>query len=529
MNNYLLSCCFLLLLACQPPSSRSGETQAPTPRPNILLAISDDQSWIHASAYGSEFIETPAFDRIAKEGVLFTHAFTASPGCSPSRAALLTGRNCWQLEHAGTHASAFDKKYPTYPELLQQAGYWVGFTGKGWGPGNFKIGGRTENPAGPAFQEKVAEVPEGIHATDYAANFADFLEKRQPGQPFCFWYGASEPHRVFKKGIGLENGGDPQQVDVPGFLPDHPEIRSDLLDYGFEIEWFDTHLGRMIQLLEAAGELENTLIIVTSDNGMAFPRAKANAYEYGIHMPLAIRWGAKAPGGRVVGDLVGLADLAPTILEAAGVAHPGEFPMAARSLMNVLTSKQEGIVDATRTAAFSARERHSSVRYRSLGYPQRAIRTRDFLYIRNFKPERWPSGAPQKYESDGKTLGPMHGGYHDIDACPTLDFLIENRDHPQMGRFLSLAVAHRPAEELYDMRSDPDCLHNLAADPAFAAQTADHRAQLEAYLLETGDPRMTGKGDIWESYPRYSPLRHFPEPEWAKANPEAVPEVEWLE
>lgn len=529
MKNYLLSCCFLLLLACQPAATSSDATADKTARPNILLAISDDQSWIHASAYGCEFIETPAFDRIANEGVLFTHAFAGSPGCSPSRASLLTGRNCWQLEHAGTHASAFDIKYLTYPELLGQAGYWVGHTGKGWGPGNFKISGRTENPAGPAFQEKEAEVPEGIRATDYAANFEAFLKGRQPDQPFCFWYGASEPHRVFKKGIGLENGGDPQQVEVPGFLPDQPEIRSDLLDYGFEIEWFDTHLGRMIQLLEEAGELENTLIIVTSDNGMAFPRAKANAYEYGIHMPLAIRWGAKVPGGRVVADLVDFPDLAPTILEAAGVAHPGEFPMAGQSLMQVLTSEKAGLVDPTRTAAFSSRERHSSSRYHSLAYPQRAMRTRDFLYIRNFKPERWPAGAPRKYEKDGKTLGPMYGGYHDIDACPTLDFLIENREDPVLGAFLPLAVAYRPAEELYDMRSDPDCLHNLAADPAFAAQTAELRTQLEAYLVETGDARMTGNGDIWETYPRYSPLRSFPEPEWAKANPETVPEVDWLE
>ncbi|MCH2374361.1 MAG: sulfatase, partial [Planctomycetes bacterium] len=259
-------------------------------RPNVLVAISDDQSYPHASAYGYEALHTPAFDRVAKMGVLFQNAFTPAPGCSPMRAAFLTGRHVWQIEHAGTHASTFPAKYEGFQERLGTAGYFVGFTGKGWAPGNWKDTGRATNPAGPEFSKLTLRAPEGIRSTDYAANFAEFLRQRPKGKPFSFWYGASEPHRKFKKGIGREHGLDPAKIVVPGFLPDTPEIRDDILDYCYEVEWFDEHLGRMLNLLEEQGELDNTIVIVTSDNGMAFPRAKANVYEYGIHMPLAVAW-----------------------------------------------------------------------------------------------------------------------------------------------------------------------------------------------------------------------------------------------
>ena len=533
-NNLLLLLGFLAVsLSCQAPTASQTDD-----RPNILLVISDDQSHPHASAYGYQAIQTPGFDRIASEGILFTQAFAASPGCSPSRAALLTGLHCWQLEHAGTHASAFDSKYVSYPELLGEAGYFVGFTGKGWGPGNFEIGGRKENPAGPAWQDKTLEAPEGIANTDYAENFRSFLAAKPNEQPFCFWMGGKEPHRRFKRGIGLEHGKDPEKVVVPEFLPDRPEIRSDILDYCFEIEWFDRHLLKAIQLLEETDMLENTLIIVTSDNGMAFPRAKANAYEYGIHMPFAVRWGKRVQAGRTVNDLIGFVDVAPTILEAAGVNHPGTFPMSGRSFMALLTSNKSGVLEPERNGVYASRERHSSSRYHSLAYPQRALRTDKYLYIRNFKSERWPAGTPQKFgtvnylkfsELENARLGPMHGGYHDIDACPTLDFLIENRDDPEIGHFLGWSVDKRPIEELFDIKADPACLNNLIDDDAHASIKAELSQRLMNYLKQTGDPRATANGDIWETYPRYSRLRKFPVPEWAKAHPQDVPEQTWLE
>jgi len=508
-NRYLLAA---LLGALTLLASACGGEPAVSRRPNILVAISDDQSYPHASAYGASFVNTPAFDRIAREGVLFTNAFAASPGCSPSRAALLTGRHTWQIEQAGTHASSFPAKYVTYPDLLERAGYFVGYTGKGWGPGNWQDF-RPRNPAGLAFDQHENQPPlAGINQTDYAGNFEEFLAQRPADQPFCFWYGAHEPHRVYEKDAGVKAGKQLEAVTVPPFLPDTPEIRSDILDYAVEIEWFDTHLGRMIAMLEQAGELDNTLIIVTADNGMPFPRAKANVYEYGIHMPLAIRWGGRAQPGRVVDDLVGWVDLTATILEAAGVEHTGDYPMMGRSIVDTLESGQQGVVDASRIQVFSARERHSSSRYENWTYPQRALRTPQYLYIRNFRPERWPAGAPQKYDEDG-ALGPTHGGYHDIDGSPALTFLIENRDDASIGRFFHLAVDKRPSEELFDIRQDPGCLNNLAGQQGFAKIRDELRAQLDNYLVETGDPRATGNGDVYEGYIRYSPIRKFPPPQ----------------
>jgi uncharacterized sulfatase len=274
----------------------------------------------------------------------------------------------------------------------------------------------------------------------------------------------------------------------------------------------------MLDRLEEIDELENTIIVITSDNGMAFPSAKANAYEYGVHIPLAIRWGNKIKGGRTVDDLVSLIDLAPTFIEAAtGEEYSeisAEYPMEGNSLMNLFIN-EEAKGNSERKAIFASRERHSSSRWNNLSYPQRSIRTENFLYIRNFKPERWPAGAPQKYESDG-TLGPAHGGYHDIDSCPTFDFMLENRDNPEVRPFFELAVNKRPGEELFDIKNDPYCLVNLAEDPNYKRELLKQRRALGAYLMETSDPRVTGNGDVYEAYVRYSPIRKFPEPDWLK-------------
>ena len=509
-------------------------------RPNILVAISDDQSYPHCSAYGYEAIKTPGFDRVAKAGVLFNNAFTPAPGCSPMRAALLTGRQIWQIENAGTHASSFPIQYDSYQKRLEDAGYFIGYTGKPWSPGNFKASGRTRNPAGPAFAKRKLKAPEGIANTDYAANFDDFLKTRPKDKPFSFWFGAKEPHRAFGKGLGIQNGLDPDKVVVPPFLPDTPEIRSDLLDYCYEIQWFDRHLAKMLDTLRAAGELETTLVVVTSDNGMAFPRAKANCYEYGIHMPLAISWPAKFPGNRSVDDVVSLIDVTATIYDVTGVDPPSKNPISGTSLRNVLASSQSGTVDPERDAIYSGRERHSSSRYNTLGYPQRVIRTPEYLYIRNFRPERWPAGAPRKYgaakypnDADVRKmlLGPMHGGYADIDACPSLDFLVSHADDRQLGRYLQWSVALRPAEELFHIKKDPGCLNNLAGDPEYRDTKDELSRRLIRYLTETNDPRVVASdgGDVFETYPRYSGLRWFPVPDWAQENPESVPRMDWLE
>jgi len=464
-------------------------------RPNILFCISDDQSWLHTSISGCKTVSTPSFDRVAREGVLFTHAFCAAPSCTPSRSAILTGQQIWRLEQGGLLFGALPSKFKVYTDLLEAAGYHVGYTHKGWSPGNYKAGGWDHNPAGSKkySARRVTPPASGVKRTDYAGNFEDFLNDCPPAKPFCFWYGGKEPHRVYEEGSGLRCGKKLEDVEVPAFLPDSPVVRSDILDYCTEIEWFDEHLGKMIRLLEDTGKLDSTIIIVTSDNGMAFPRAKTNLYDYGTRMPLAIRWPAKVKGGRVVDDLVSLTDLAPTFLEAAGLQVAGE--MTGRTLMPVLLSDKSGRIDPKRDRIFTAIERHTLCRPGYVGYPRRAIRTHRWLYIRNYAPDRWPAGDPD-FES------PHQSFYGDIDNGPTKTYMIEHKDDPGVKALFELGFGKRPAEELYDVTADPGQIRNLAANPAYASIKRTLCNQLEKYQRQTYDPRIEGKSP-WDNYPYY--------------------------
>ena len=489
-----------------PCSSEEGDSQPSARRksPNILLAITDDQSYFQTGRAGSESVRTPAFDRIARQGVWFPKGFCASPGCSPSRAALLTGKYPWQLGPAGTHGSSFPKEHVVFVDRLEAAGYATGYTGKGWGPGNWKVSGRERNPCGPAFNalrnRKKSEL--AVSSTDYAANFGAFLETRGDGQPFFFWYGAHEPHRQYRKGSGVAAGKKLADATVPDYLPDLPEVRSDLLDADLEIEHADGHLARMIERLEQIGELENTLIVATSDNGTPFPRAKANAYEDGFHVPLAISWRVRVPGGRVCDELVSLIDLAPTFLEAAGVAVPSDA--TGRSLLALLESGGADLIEPRREAVFAARERHSSSRHGNLGYPQRAMRTKDWLLIWNPRPERWPAGHPAGFRG-----APF--GFYDIDGCPTKTLLCERRENAQIARYFQLATAKRPEYELFHVQEDPGCVRDLARIAEHGKHLERLRRAMHEYLKKTGDPRVGDEGDVFESYPRLrGTIRKFP-------------------
>jgi len=162
--------------------------EAAESRPNILFCISDDQSYAHAGANGDPVVKTPGFDRVAREGLRFIHAFCDAPTCGPSRSAILTGQPIWRLEEAGNIHSTLPAKFATYTELLEDVGYAIGFTGKGWSPGRLEAGGRTTNPAGPRFEGKELKPPfKGMTKNDYAGNFDDFFAQVSKDQPFCFW------------------------------------------------------------------------------------------------------------------------------------------------------------------------------------------------------------------------------------------------------------------------------------------------------------------------------------------------------
>src|SRR3954451_14774715 len=314
-------------------------------RPNILFVIADDWGFGHAGAYGCKWINTPAFGRGAREGTRFTRAFTSNPKCSPCRATILTGRNTWQLKEAINHYSIFPNEFAIYPAELERAGYFVGMTGKGWGPGDFKSTGFAHNPAGREYQEHKADPPySGIGRIDYAKNFEAFLAEKKNNQPFCFWFGGQEPHRVYEQGSGVRSGKKLADVTLPAYLPDNPVVRGDLLDYALEVEYFDSHIARALKKLEEIGELDNTVVVVTSDHGMPFPRVKGQIYEAGYHIPLAVRWGKNITGGRVVDDFINTRDFAPTFLQAAGLEIAGS--MTGRSFLDVLRSPKAGTVDS---------------------------------------------------------------------------------------------------------------------------------------------------------------------------------------
>lgn len=467
-------------------------------RPNILFFISDDQSYAHTGANGDPVVSTPAFDRVAREGLRFVHAFCDAPTCGPSRSAILTGQPIWRLEEAGNIHSTLPAKFDTYTELLQKAGYAIGHTGKGWSPGRIEAGGRTVNPAGPAFRAKSLTPPqEGMSRLDYAENFRDFLKLVSPDQPFCFWLGTYESHRGFEQGAGIKNGKDPEKTVVPPFLPDHDIVRSDMLDYLVEVEYFDSVVEKSLGILEQTGQLDNTIIVITSDHGMPFPRAKASLYDAGSRVPLAIRWprGIRQPG-RVVDAFVNLSDLAPTFLEAAGVEAP--TMMTARSLVDVFQARA---TDA-RGAAFIAMERHDGCRQGGKGYPSRAIRTKDFLYIHNFEPTRWPAGSPDA------SVCARAIPYGEIDRSPTKTFLMDHRTEHGIARLAELSFGMRPAEELYDLKRDPHQLHNVAGGSEYLEAQSSMRKRLWDHLRVTRDPRVVGGSINWDYYPYYGAMKN---------------------
>jgi uncharacterized sulfatase len=281
----------------------------------------------------------------------------------------------------------------------------------------------------------------------------------------------------------------------------------------------------MLNYLEEIGELDNTIVIVTSDNGMAFPSAKANAYDFGIHVPLAIRLPELFSGGRNIDIPVSFADLAPTILELTGTSSDGMLPISGESFLHLMKASEQSDTDSEKRYVFAGRERHSSSRYLNRGYPQRIIRSKEFLLIWNMKPERWPAGAPQRVipGTEGE-LWPMHGidedglhhsewAYTDIDEAPTKSFIIENRQMEEYAQFFEIAVGKRPEFELFELETDPFCMVNLAGDSAYTEVEEEMKRVLLNELEQSGDPRIVGPDkEVFDSYIRYSRMREFPDP-----------------
>ena len=446
-------------------------TAAADDRPNILFCIADDWGWPHAGAYGNDtVVKTPAFDRISSEGVLFEHAYVSSPSCTPSRNALLTGQWHWRLGPGANLWSTLNDDLEVYPHLLRDAGYHIGSWRKSWGPGKATGKWKGNPPAGKS----------------YRGGFAEFLAARlEKDAPFCFFLGASDPHRGYKLNSGRDSGMDLSKIKLFAHYPDSEAVRGDVADYYFEVQRFDSDVAKALTLLEKTGELDNTIVVVTGDHGMPFPRCKSNLYDSGTRVPLAIRWGAKVKPGQVMNGFVSLTDLAPTFLDAAGVEVPKA--MTGRSLLPAVTGGGDAKL---RPHILFGKERHVPGQEApdKGGYPSRAIRTHDFLYIRNIEPDRWPNGTPhwQKAALAG-------AWFADTDNGPTKTYIVENKDKDDAHRrAYELCFAKRPAGELYDLKKDADQLVNVAAVGGYAETLQALSAQLTDELKAAGDPRHGG-------------------------------------
>ncbi len=446
---------------------KAAAAAGPARRPNVVVLMADDWSWPHAGILGDPTVKTPNIDRVARVGVLFTNAFVSTPSCTPSRLSVLTGQHHWRLKEGDSLGGSLREEYDVYTEMLQKSGYRLGRFGKGVWPSKHTF--RERDSFGERFR-----------------SFDEFIRTRQPGEPFCYWHGGKNPHRPYQWRRGVEDGIALDGIDVPACLPDDEAVRIDLADYYWEVQRFDREVGEVVDRLEAMGELENTVVVVSGDNGMPFPRCKATLYDLGTRVPLAVRWGAKVKGNRRVEDFVSLCDLAPTFLEAAGLKR-GES-MTGRSLLPILLSGKSGRVEPSRTHVLTGMERHV------YSWPSRALRNRDYLYIRNYGPATWPTGEVPgenpKYDFATEPWPTGRGAFSfNIDPSPTKQFLRWHREDPNVRRVAALSFSPRPDEELYDLNTDPEQVRNVAADASYRRVLSRLRTLLDAELVASQDPR----------------------------------------
>ncbi|MEX0323052.1 MAG: sulfatase [Puniceicoccaceae bacterium] len=503
--------CFLLTVLILAPLMNASEQ-----RPNILFALADDASFPYMSAYGCEWVSTPAFDKVAETGLLFNKCYTPNAKCAPSRSAILTGRNSWQLEECANHWNNFPAKFKTVADSLNDSNYHVGYTGKGWAPGVAKTeDGKRRDVIGKRYNKQTLTPPtRHISNNDYSGNFRDFLDAKPDHQPFFFWYGSLEPHRGYEYQSGAKIGGlKTESIDeVPPFWPDDERVRHDMLDYAFELQHFDEHLGKMLALLEERGELDNTLVVVTADNGMPFPRVKGQAYEHSNHLPMAMSWpdGIAKPG-RTIDSFMSFIDLTPTWLQVAEVDQPesGMQPITGNSLVPLFECDE---AEPVRDYVLIGKERHDIGRPNDWGYPIRGLVKDGYLLVLNYEPTRWPAGNPET-------------GYLNCDGSPTKTVLLEARYSPERRHYWQWAFGFRPSEELYRIDRDPACMVNLANDPAYLRIKESMHKELVEKLTDEGDPRMFGNGDIFDNYPYADPrLRNY----YDKFMQGTAPEARWI-
>jgi len=487
-------------------------------QPNILFLFADDLGR-YGSAYAdkerpsaNDIVKTPAFDRIAREGAIFQNAFVSAPSCTPSRAAVYTGRHFFRNGSSSQLHSPWEKGVPDpfdaiqgMPNTLAAAGYHIGWSHK-WHLRESLMGGKENQYSAHGgrineFSEEVSKAKDKSTAKqsilkNVRGNFQDFLDRKKPGRPFFYSFNATNTHRQWVRGSGkaLWNlDPDKLQGKMPPFIPDNPVTREDFADYLGEAMAFDAACAELIDMVEKLGELDNTLVVISGDHGIpGYPRGKTNVTDFGAQVLLAMRWPGKVANGRNVEVPVSLTDLAPTFLAAAGLKSVDD-PNGS----DLLPALAGGSSDSgLRGWALIGRERHFVfARDGNLPYPIRALRTADFLYVINFKPDRWPEGAPFAVTADSapsfeEIARKSSLAFPDMDSSPTKAWLVEHRNEPELQAFLDFAWGKRPAEELYDLKKDPNQMTNLAANPEYAKTREDLRKRLMDELRANHDPRL---------------------------------------
>lgn len=430
--------------------------------PNIVLILADDLGWEDSGPYGNQGVRTPALDRLAAEGLTFHSAILTCSSCSPSRSSLITSRYPHNTGAEQLHWP-LPKEQTTFPELLKQAGYWTAAVGK-WHLGNavedrfdvVGLWGTAMPAAGPSGAKKGKTAggnPSGCEG------WVPTLAARPKDKPFFLWLAAVDPHRDYAAGA-IPKPHQAEDVVVPPYLPDTPEVRRDLALYYDEIARLDGFVGRVLDELDRQGIAENTAVFFMTDNGRPFPRCKTTVYDSGIKTPLLVRWPAKIkPGtGTSTRSLVSSLDIGPTILELAGV-QPADA-MQGRSFAAVLSDPTAEIRDF----AFAEHNWHD------FEARSRAVRDKRWKYIRNEYADL-PNTPPA-----------------DAVRSPTFQSMLKLRDEGKLMPAQTVCFT-KPlaAEELYDLSADPHELTNLVAEGAHAETLAKLRAELDGWKRDTKD------------------------------------------
>ena len=436
-----------------------GLTRAQNDRPNIVLIIADDMAWDDCGAYGHATIRTPNIDKLASRGMRFTNAFITASSCSPSRASIITGRYPHNTDAEQLHWP-LPAEQRTFVEILKEAGYWTASAGK------WHLGDAVRDRFDVVHEADVSgfQLPTGKAGTAPAMiareksgceRWLSTLRSRPKGKPFFLWLAALDPHRDYEKGI-IADPHRPEDVVVPPYLPDVPDVREDLALYYDEITRLDDYVGKVMDELASQGVEDNTFILFFSDNGRPFPRDKTTLYDGGIKTPWLVRWPRRVRAGSLCRQLVSSVDIAPTVLALAGLEAQSSFQGC--NFSPLLTDPQKKIRDYV----YAEDHWHD---YEDLGRAARSLR---YKYIRNDYPDL-PATPPA-----------------DVGRSLTFTAMRKLRDEGKLNESQMACFAKpRPAEELYDTVADPHEMRNLAGDPRYADILAEHRRALDDWSKRT--------------------------------------------